>query len=54
MQDGDTRNGSLVAGQSAGLVKESLSCREIISRMVSRLRFNDQEAMAGINVKEIS
>jgi len=25
-----------MAGQSAGLVKESLSCREIISRMVSR------------------
>ena len=25
-----------LAGQSAGLVKESLSCREIISRMVSR------------------
>ena len=38
VQDGDTRNGSLMAGQSAGLVKESLSCREIISRMVSRLR----------------
>lgn len=36
VQDGDTRNGSLMAGQSAGLVKESLSCREIISRMVSR------------------
>ena len=36
VQDGDTRNGSLMAGQSAGLVKESLSCREIISSMVSR------------------
>ena len=36
VQDGDTRNGSLMAGQSAGLVKESLSCREIISRMVSK------------------
>lgn len=35
VQDGDIRNGSLMAGQSAGLVKESLSCREIISRMVS-------------------
>lgn len=36
VQEGDTRNGSLMAGQSAGLVKESLSCREIISRMVSK------------------
>lgn len=36
VQEGDTRNGSLMAGQSAGLVKESLSCREIIIRMVSK------------------
>ena len=34
--DGDVKTGSVMAGQSAGLVKESLSCREIISRMVSR------------------
>lgn len=36
VQEGDTRNGSLMAGQSAGLVKESLSCGEIIQRMVSQ------------------
>lgn len=29
--DGDTQNGSLMAGQSASMVKEILSCREIIN-----------------------
>lgn len=34
--DGDVKNGSLMAGQSAGLVKESLSCRELILRMTEQ------------------
>ncbi len=31
--DGDTRNGSLMAGQSAGLVKEECTCKEFIERI---------------------
>lgn len=34
--EGDIKNGSLMAGQIAGLVKESLSCEDLISRMVSQ------------------
>jgi enoyl-[acyl-carrier protein] reductase II len=34
--EGDIKNGSLMAGQSAGLVKESLSCEEVIRRMVTQ------------------
>lgn len=34
--EGDIKNGSLMAGQIAGLVKESLSCEELIRRMVSQ------------------
>lgn len=33
--DGDVVNGSLMAGQSAGMVKEILSCKELISRLVA-------------------
>lgn len=33
--EGDMKNGSLMAGQSAGLVKESMSCRELIEKLVS-------------------
>ena len=36
VQDGDAKNGSLMAGQSAGLVKESLSCHDLITNMVSQ------------------
>ena len=35
--DGDVDSGSLMAGQSVGLVKEILSVREIIDRMVSEI-----------------
>lgn len=31
--DGDTRSGSLMAGQSAGLVKEECTCKEFIERI---------------------
>lgn len=33
--EGDMKNGSLMAGQIAGLVKESMSCRELIEKLVS-------------------
>lgn len=32
--DGDVRNGSVMAGQIAGLVKEKLSCRDLILKLV--------------------
>ena len=34
VQEGDTRNGSMMAGQIAGLVKEELSCKELIGKLV--------------------
>lgn len=34
VQEGDTRNGSMMAGQIAGLVKEELSCKELINKLV--------------------
>lgn len=34
--EGDIKNGSLMAGQIAGLVKESRSCEELIRQMVSQ------------------
>ena len=34
VQEGDTRNGSMMAGQIAGLVKEELSCKELIDKLV--------------------
>lgn len=33
--EGDVKGGSLMAGQIAGLVKESLSCKELIEKIVS-------------------
>ena len=36
VQEGDGKGGSLMAGQSAGLVKESLSCEELIRGMVTK------------------
>ena len=35
VMDGDVVHGSLMAGQSAGLVKEELSCKEIIEEIVT-------------------
>ena len=34
VQEGDTRNGSMMAGQIAGLVKKELSCKELIDKLV--------------------
>lgn len=36
VQEGDVKGGSLMAGQSAGLVKESLSCSDLIRTMVTK------------------
>ena len=33
--DGDTQNGSLMAGQSAGLVKAECTCKELIEKIVT-------------------
>ncbi len=33
--DGDIKNGSLMAGQIAGLIKEEKTCREIIREIMS-------------------
>lgn len=33
--DGDVKGGSLMAGQIAGLVKESMSCKELIRKLVA-------------------
>lgn len=33
--DGDIQNGSLMAGQSAGLVKDECTCKELIERVVA-------------------
>lgn len=33
--EGDVKGGSLMAGQIAGLIKESMSCRELIGKIVS-------------------
>lgn len=34
VQEGDVKRGSVMAGQSAGLVKEKLSCAELVDRLV--------------------
>lgn len=36
VMDGDVKNGSLMAGQIAGLIKEEASCQEIITEIVSQ------------------
>ncbi len=46
--EGDIKNGSLMAGQSAGLVNEELSCEELIQKLV-----NETDAlMKGTNLYE--
>ena len=35
VQEGDTKNGSLMAGQIAGMIKEELTCREVIENIVA-------------------
>ncbi|MDX8335045.1 nitronate monooxygenase [Candidatus Cetobacterium colombiensis] len=36
--DGDVENGSVMSGQVAGLVKEELSCQEIIDKLMTELK----------------
>ena len=35
VEDGDVVNGTLMAGQIAGMVKEKLTCKELIDKLVS-------------------
>ena len=32
--DGDVKNGSVMAGQIAGMVKEKMTCKELIDKLV--------------------
>jgi enoyl-[acyl-carrier protein] reductase II len=32
--DGDVQNGSVMAGQIAGMIKEKMSCKEVIEKLV--------------------
>ena len=34
VQEGDVKRGSVMAGQSAGLVRDKISCKELIDRLV--------------------
>ena len=34
VQEGDVKNGSVMSGQIAGLIKEELTCRELMERLV--------------------
>ena len=36
VQEGDAKNGSLMAGQIAGMIKEKLTCQEVIQKLVSQ------------------
>ena len=46
--DGDVKTGSLMAGQIAGLVKEELTCEELITKVVSEA----ENLMKGCNIYE--
>ena len=48
VQDGDAKNGSLMAGQIAGMIKEERSCEDIIKTIVS----DACRLMNGVNVNE--
>ena len=47
VQEGDAKNGSLMAGQIAGLVKEERSCSDIITDTVKKA-----EQLMGVSVNE--
>ena len=42
VQEGDAKNGSLMAGQIAGMIKEERTCADIISTTVVRSRQADE------------
>ncbi len=46
--EGDTDNGSIMAGQIAGLVKEEYTCKELIEHLVAQT----EELMKGTNLYE--
>ena len=48
VQEGDTKNGSLMAGQIAGMIKEERTCADIISSTVSEAC----KLMNGVSVNE--
>ena len=48
VQDGDAKNGSLMAGQIAGMIKEERSCEDIIKSTV----FDACRLMNGVSVNE--
>ena len=48
VQEGDAKNGSLMAGQIAGMIKEERSCEDIIKTIVS----DACRLMNGVNVNE--
>ena len=37
IQEGDVKNGSVMAGQIAGMVKDEKSCKEIIEQMMNEM-----------------
>ena len=48
VQEGDTKNGSLMAGQIAGMIKEERSCEDIIKTTV----VDAGKLMNGVNADE--
>jgi len=46
--DGDVDNGSVMAGQIAGLVKEQLSCKALIEKLMSEMK----STISGVSVNE--
>ena len=42
IQEGDVKNGSVMAGQIAGMVKERMSCKELVQKLV-----NETDALIG-------
>ena len=42
VQEGDVKNGSVMAGQIAGMVKERMSCKELVQKLV-----NETDALIG-------
>ena len=40
VQEGDVTNGSVMSGQIAGLVKEQVTCEELINRLMKELKVN--------------
>lgn len=50
--DGDVENGSVMSGQVAGLVKEALSCQEIVNKLMAELK--DEKIKLDEKISEIA